>query len=71
MREAIGGVQETIGSLASNAGTQVSGRADEPSDKAQQRCADAAAMARESIVGKPLATLAVTAAADFALGVLW
>jgi uncharacterized protein YjbJ (UPF0337 family) len=71
IREAVGGVQETIGNLASDAGMQVSGKAHELRGKAQQLCADATAVARESIIEKPLATLAVTAAAAFALGMLW
>ncbi|CAB3745708.1 CsbD family protein [Paraburkholderia solisilvae] len=71
VREAVGNAQETLGDALGDAGMQMSGKAKELCGKAQQLCADTAAVARDSMIEKPLATLAATVAVGFALGVLW
>jgi ElaB/YqjD/DUF883 family membrane-anchored ribosome-binding protein len=70
-REAVDEVQETAGAGAAEAASQLSGKANELRDKAQKLCADAASVARESMAAKPVATLALTAAVGFLLGVFW
>ena len=71
VREAVGTVQETVGSVIGDASEQLSGRAKALCGKTQRLYADAVEVARDSIVEKPMATLAIAAAAGFALGVLW
>jgi uncharacterized protein YjbJ (UPF0337 family) len=71
VREAVGTVQETVGSVIGDASAQLSGRAKALCGKTQQLYADAVDVARDSIVEKPMATLAIAAVAGFALGALW
>ena len=71
VREAVGTVQETVGGMIGDTGEQLAGRAKALCGKTQQLYADAVDVARDSIVEKPMATLAIAAAAGFALGVLW
>jgi uncharacterized protein YjbJ (UPF0337 family) len=71
VREAVGTVQETVGSVIGSTSDQLSGKARELCGKTQQLYADAVDVARDSIVEKPIATLAIAAAAGFALGMLW
>jgi uncharacterized protein YjbJ (UPF0337 family) len=71
VREAVGNVQETVGNVIGDAGEQLSGKAKALCGKSQQLYADAVEVARDSMVEKPMATLAIAAAAGFALGVLW
>ncbi len=71
VRQAIGGIQDAIGDATGDVSMQLSGKAKELRGKAQQLCADTATIARDSMVEKPLATLAVTAAVGFVLGALW
>jgi uncharacterized protein YjbJ (UPF0337 family) len=71
IREAIGSAQETIGDTVGDLGMQMSGKAKELRGRAQQLCADSASIARDSMIEKPMATLAVTAAVGFVLGALW
>ncbi|HVE09345.1 MAG TPA: CsbD family protein [Paraburkholderia sp.] len=71
IREAVGSAQDALGGALGDAGMQMSGKARELCGKAQQLCADTAAIARDSMVEKPLTTLAVTAAVGFVVGALW
>jgi uncharacterized protein YjbJ (UPF0337 family) len=71
IREAVGTAQDAIGGAIGDAGMQMSGKAKELRGRAQQLCADTADIARDSMIEKPLMTLAVTAAVGFALGALW
>jgi uncharacterized protein YjbJ (UPF0337 family) len=71
IREAVGTAQDALGGALGDAGMQMSGKAKELCGRAQQLCADTAEIARDSMIEKPLMTLAVTAAVGFALGALW
>ncbi|MFC0398794.1 CsbD family protein [Paraburkholderia rhizosphaerae] len=71
LREAAGNVKDTLGDLTGDVGMQVSGKAKALCGSAQQACADAATLARDSVVDRPLTTLAVVATTGFLLGILW
>jgi uncharacterized protein YjbJ (UPF0337 family) len=71
VREVVGNVQDSLVDVAGDIGMQLSGKVKALRGNAQQLCADTAALARDSIFKKPLATLAVVATAGFVLGILW
>jgi uncharacterized protein YjbJ (UPF0337 family) len=71
IREAVEHVKESLDDAADDVGRQLSGQAEILWGKAQKLYADAAALTRDSLREEPLITLAVTAMAGFALGVLW
>jgi uncharacterized protein YjbJ (UPF0337 family) len=70
VQQVVGKVQETVGSLTGDVGTQVAGQARELGGKAQQLYADTASLVRDKTADSPFTTLAIVAAASFALGVL-
>jgi uncharacterized protein YjbJ (UPF0337 family) len=70
-QQVAGKIQETVGGLTDEASAQVAGKARELGGKAQQLYADTASLVRDTTADSPLTTLAIVAAASFALGVLW
>jgi uncharacterized protein YjbJ (UPF0337 family) len=71
VQQVVGKVQETVGCLTEDASAQVAGKARELGGKAQQLYADTASLVRDKTADNPFTTLAIVAAASFALGVLW
>lgn len=71
LREAAGNVKESVGSIVGDTRLQHEGAADELRGKAQQLCADASELARDTMTSNPLAVLAGASAIGFLFGALW
>jgi uncharacterized protein YjbJ (UPF0337 family) len=68
----IGGkIQDAVGGLTGDSGTQAEGKLRQAAGKFQQSYGEALDNVRESAVSNPLATLAVVAGIGFMLGVIW
>ncbi|KQM78205.1 CsbD family protein [Xylophilus sp. Leaf220] len=66
-----GRVQDAVGGLTGDTGTQAEGKARQVAGKVQETYGEALNQVRESAVANPLATLAIVAGIGFVLGAVW
>ena len=71
LREAAGEVKESIGAMVGDARMEIEGKTNALYGNAQQLCADASDLARDTITSNPLGALAGAAAMGFVMGALW
>jgi uncharacterized protein YjbJ (UPF0337 family) len=66
-----GKVQDAVGDMTGDSGTQAEGKVRQFAGAAQQQYGEALNQVRESAVSNPAATVAVVAGLGFVLGALW
>lgn len=66
-----GKVEDAVGGLTGDIGTQAKGKIRQAAGKAQQTYGDAVDGLRDAATSNPIATLAVVAGVSFLLGALW
>lgn len=66
-----GKVQDAVGGMTGDAGTQFEGKARQVAGKAQQSYGEALDQVRDTTSNNPITTLAIVAAVSFVVGALW